>query len=240
MVPQLLQTVKGFDGVKAGIALIPLTVLQSAGSALCGFLVTKLQRYKIIVLAGFAVYSLGIGLLISIKQSTSLEIIIVYCVVAGLGSGACTQTQLLAAQCAVSRKDMAVVTSARNFFRLLGGTLGLAFSYLILNIDVTSVKSDSLTEETILSDPIVLFEELDLEPALRERYLQAYLDGFRHVFAFVTAFLLLALVLSTFGMKELPLSRKDDEELEKKGEDFMKERKGEGIDVEANEKTNSA
>jgi len=117
MIPQLLQVVKGYSGVKAGVALIPLTVLQSVGSAGTGFLVTKLQRYKAIVLIGFAIYSLGIGLLISVNQSTSLEVIIVYCIIAGIGSGGCTQTQLLAAQCAVSRKEQSLVTSARNFFR---------------------------------------------------------------------------------------------------------------------------
>lgn len=117
-------------------------------------------------------------------------------------------------------------------FRLLGGTLGLAFSYLILNIAVTSVKGDGITEELILSDPTLLYEELDLDSEVRRAYINAYVKGFQNVFTFVTACLLLALMISTLWMKEYSLARKDDEEMLKKGAEFVKKRKGGEKDLE--------
>lgn len=67
-VPQSLQVLQGFTGIKAGIALIPLAVLQSLGSAFCGYLVSYFGRYKVIILIGLGLYALGIGLLTTVTR----------------------------------------------------------------------------------------------------------------------------------------------------------------------------
>jgi hypothetical protein len=52
--------------------------------------------------------------------------IIGYLIIEGIGIGLTFQTTLVAAQATSPKKDRAVVTGARNFFRTIGGAFGLA------------------------------------------------------------------------------------------------------------------
>ena len=56
-----------------------------------------------------------------------------YQILAGVGAGSTLQPGLVSMQAAVKREEMAVVTSLRNFLRILGGALALAACSALLN-----------------------------------------------------------------------------------------------------------
>lgn len=83
--------------------------------------------------AGFAIWAVACGLLSTISPTTSLGRLVGYQILSGIGSGQTLQTNLVAVQANVQRKEMAVATATRNFLRLLGGTIALSACGAILN-----------------------------------------------------------------------------------------------------------
>jgi hypothetical protein len=72
----------------------------------------------------------GLGLQTTFLPDISTSMIIGYLIIEGVGIGLTFQTTLVAAQATSAKKDRAVVTGARNFFRTIGGAFGLASMFL--------------------------------------------------------------------------------------------------------------
>ena len=98
---------------------------------------------------------------------------------------------MVAAQAAVERKDMAVVTSTRNFLRSLGGTVSLAAAAAVINNALQSrlrpIGFSGETITTIINDPLILWRDAGqlqalLGTATRGQVVDAYVAGFRKVF----------------------------------------------------------
>jgi len=96
---------------------------------------------------------------------------------------------LLAAQAAVPRQEMAVVTGVRNFVRLFGSTIGLAVAGAIVNNALRhGVEPLGLPENTVsrlLDDPTIINDDAFRSSLGESQHLGiilAYLDGFRAVF----------------------------------------------------------
>lgn len=96
-------------------------------------MVSKTGDYKWNLMAGFFIWSIGLGLMSSVHATTTKAKIYGYQVLIGVGAGQTFQTSLIAIQASVSRKDMATATGCRNFLRMLGGTVALAACSAILN-----------------------------------------------------------------------------------------------------------
>ncbi|EPQ31456.1 uncharacterized protein PFL1_00791 [Pseudozyma flocculosa PF-1] len=239
-VPQYTQVVKGFSGILAGVCLIPLMALQAVTSTAAGILVSKTGRYKAFIVGGFAIFSVGVGLLALLDVDTPTGEVIGFLILAGFGAGGTLQTTLVAAQNAVDRKDLAVVTSTRNFTRLFGGVLALAASYTILNNSVRNHLRgvDESVIRQVISDPTSI-RTGPFSAQLREELLAAYVAAFRNVFYFGLAMILVAFLLTLFFLEELPLDKADDKQRKEEGKQWIEERKSkkqarkQGHDVEA-------
>ena len=225
-VPQFTQVVKGYSGVKAGVTLIPLMAVQAITSTVAGIIVSKTGRYKLIIIFGFAIFSVGVGLLARLNEHSSIGEIIGYLLLSGFGAGGTLQVTLVAAQNAVKREDLAVVTSMRNFIRLFGGTLSLAVCFTILNNTVQSHLPDVSPEtlRSVVRDPTRI-QSGAFDENLQRALLAAYVAAFRNVFFFGLALILCAFFVTLFFTKELPLDKKDDEQLKQEGKRWVQERK---------------
>lgn len=138
--PQFYQVVRGASPIRSGVLLLPLVLVQTITSFTSGFLVSKTGNYQINLWVGFAVWTVALGLLSTISPSTSNAKLVGYQILNGFGAGQTFQTSLIAIQASVKRADMAVATGARNFIRLLGGTIALAVCAAILNNTVKYVS----------------------------------------------------------------------------------------------------
>ena len=225
-VPQFAQVVKGYTGVKAGLTLIPLMVLQAVTSIISGVIISKTGRYKLVIVSGFGIYSIGVGLLSLLNEHSSVGIIIGFLLLSGFGAGGTFQTTLVAAQNAVDRKDLAVVTSARNFMRLFGGTLCLAISYTILNNTVRShvrtLPADVIAQ--VVRNPH-LITSARFDAATSDQLLHAYVLAFRNVFRFGLGLTLLAFLVTVLFTKEFSLDRNDDEKRKQEGKQWYAQNK---------------
>ncbi|EAW20516.1 putative MFS drug transporter [Aspergillus fischeri NRRL 181] len=218
-IPTFYQLVFGYSTVKAGAMLLPITLLQTASSTASGLVVHWIGRYRECILFGWMIWAVGLGLFSTLDQSSGLGKQIGYGILTGVGVGNTLQPALIAIQAGVDRRDMAVVTSFRNFVRNLGGTLGLAVAGTIINnILSSSISSLGLTASetrSFLSSPQNYLSGLSADEAERVRALviPAYKRGFRIIFVIGGALAAFAFCLAFALMPQVELNRADDAKL---------------------------
>ncbi|PFH61102.1 hypothetical protein XA68_18256 [Ophiocordyceps unilateralis] len=230
-VPSFYQLVYGYSATKAGAMLLPITVVQTVSSTLSGLVVHWVGRYRECILFGWLCWAVGLGLMSTLDETTGMDKQIGYAVLIGIGVGNTLQPALIATQAGVERRDMAVVTSFRNFVRNLGSTLGLAVSGTIINNimahDLSSVDLDEETRIRLLRDPQTFLAQASPETAeqMRSVLLPAYRRGFRVVFIVCASLAALAFVLALALMPQVELSRPDDAQLKEAGRRAEEERR---------------
>lgn len=94
-------------------------------------------------------------------------------------------SSLIAAQAAVPRSDMAVVTGVRNYVRLFGSTLALAICASILNnklrITIGPLGLSSAQVRQITDDPTIIHDaDFDLTGDQRAAIIHGYTIGLRY------------------------------------------------------------
>jgi len=125
-IPLFMQTVIGVSATQSGSLLTPMLVTWSLGSIMGGQLVARMGRYKAVVLAGLAALALGLGLLVTMGPETTQGRVILYMLPIGLGLGFTMPIYTLITQNAAGPTRIGVATSATQFFRQVGGTVGAA------------------------------------------------------------------------------------------------------------------
>ncbi|TGZ80667.1 MFS drug transporter [Ascodesmis nigricans] len=215
-IPSFYQLAFGYSPIKAGTLLLPLVLVQTASSTLSGLMVTWTGRYKELILFGWVLWAVGLGLFSTINENTSLGKQVGYSMLTGFGIGHTLQPSLVAIQAGVARADMAVVTSTRNFVRNLGGTLGLAIAGTLLNnhlVDALQPLGLSSSEIVVIIDsPLSRLDGTPHDDRLRMAVLDGYRHGFRIIFILGAALAALATLLAFWLLPNIPLDRNDDEE----------------------------
>ncbi|RHZ69268.1 hypothetical protein CDV55_106401 [Aspergillus turcosus] len=230
-IPTFYQLVFGYSTVKAGAMLLPITLLQTASSTASGLVVHWVGRYRECILFGWMIWAVGLGLFSTLDQSSGLGKQIGYGILTGVGVGNTLQPALIAIQAGVERRDMAVVTSFRNFVRNLGGTLGLAVSGTIINNilshSITSLGLTSAETRSFLSSPQNYLSGLPSDEAERVRALviPAYKRGFRIIFVIGSALAAFAFCLAFLLMPQVELNRADDAKLKEEAKKRVEEKK---------------
>jgi EmrB/QacA subfamily drug resistance transporter len=125
-IPLYLQVVRGVSPTMSGLRLLPMLAGVLLSSITTGRLVSKYGRYKVFVVAGTAVLTVGLALMTSISVATGAWVLAGMLFVVGLGLGLFMQTLVLVVQNSVPREYMGVGTAAVTFFRTLGGAVGSA------------------------------------------------------------------------------------------------------------------
>ncbi|CAG7565240.1 unnamed protein product [Fusarium equiseti] len=208
-----------------------ITLLQTASSTLSGLIVHWAGRYRECILFGWLCWAVGLGLMSTLDENTGVGRQIGYSVLIGVGVGNTLQPALIATQAGVERRDMAVVTSFRNFVRNLGATLGLAVCGTVLNnVLAGSISSLDLRDhdtKTLLGNPQTFLDTVSPEEAARIRsvLIPAYRQGFRIIFLIGASVASLAFVLAYTLMPQVNLTRPDDSKLKEEGRRAYEEKK---------------
>ncbi len=132
--PLFFQEVRGVSPTSSGLRLLPLMVGLFGASIITGQLVAKGWRYRPFPIAGAITMTVGLGLMGTVSESTSLFTIALYMLVLGIGLGLVMQILVTAVQNAVDPSDLGAATAGANFFRSIGGSFGTAiFGALYVN-----------------------------------------------------------------------------------------------------------
>ncbi len=124
--PVYLQAVQGASATQSGLLVLPLMLGLMSMSVLSGRIISATGHYKSWPVAGMGIAAVGVFLLSRMDVNTSRLMTSVFMVIFGAGIGMVMQVLLLAVQNSVPHADLGVATSAVNFFRQMGATLGVA------------------------------------------------------------------------------------------------------------------
>ncbi|KAH7079547.1 major facilitator superfamily domain-containing protein [Paraphoma chrysanthemicola] len=235
-IPSFYQLVYGYSAVKSGALLLPITLTQTLFSTLSGLFIHWTGRYRECLLVGWAVWAIGLGLFSTLNEP-SVGKQIGFALLCGFGLGNTLQPSLIAVQAGVERKNMAIVTSVRNFVRNLGGTLGLAISGTIVNNAIrTTLSPYRLSESAIqllLNSPDIFRDEYGEERTrnIRSDLAAAYVKGFRVIFLVSAALTAFAFVAAFALMPQVELNRSDDAALKEEGKRRHAEKQEGGAEV---------
>lgn len=208
--PTFLQMVDGASATESGLLMLPMMGGIVVSSVVSGQLITHTGRYRMYPVLGGALAVLGMWLLSRLEADTPRLHYSLWMAVLGAGIGLVMPVLVLAVQNSVRPADLGTATSAHNYFRQIGGSVGAAvFGTLFANR-----LTDSLRERLPggadagagLPDPESITPQLvhTLPPALRDAYIGAYADAMPRIFLYLVPVLALGLVL-TFFLKEKPL-----------------------------------
>ena len=130
--PLFMQGVIGISATQSGNSLIPMMLGMMVSSILGGQFVTKF-KFRTIFISGSSLMALSLYLLSTMNVNSTSLTVSLYIIILGLGMGLIMPTLTLAVQTAFSIEQRAVVTSATQFFRSIGSTLGVTILGVVLN-----------------------------------------------------------------------------------------------------------
>jgi MFS family permease len=131
-VPLFIQGVLGGSATSSGLVLAPMMLALMVSSVGSGHLITRTGRYRWALLAGPVVMGTGFALLSMLDARSTQATATVAMVVSGLGLGLLVQNLALVVQNVVPSRHMGAATSAAQFSRSIGGTVGVSIMGAIL------------------------------------------------------------------------------------------------------------
>ncbi|KAH7313958.1 major facilitator superfamily domain-containing protein [Stachybotrys elegans] len=130
--PMYLLNVRQFSQLQSAAILAASSLSQSLASTGSGFYVSHFKRYGEVIIFGFSLWLIGIGLFLTYNRTSSPGQIIGPFLAAGFGCGCAFQPTVQALQAHSPRSRRAVIISNRNFFRCAGGAVGLAATAAVM------------------------------------------------------------------------------------------------------------
>jgi MFS family permease len=209
--PSFLQMVDGVSATESGLLMLPMMGGVVVASTVSGQLISRTGRYRIYPVLGCALSALGMWLLSRLEADTERVTYSIWMGILGLGVGFVLPVLVLAVQNSVPVRDLGVATSANNYFRQIGGSVGAAVFGTLFIQRLTDALARDLPRageglSRSLPDPESLTPQTvhALPGPLRDAYVQAYAEAMPRIFLYLVPVLVLGL-LFTFFLKEKAL-----------------------------------
>lgn len=132
-VPLYVQGVLGASATASGVVLTPLLLAMMVTSVGSGQVITRTGRYRWALIAGPVIMGAGFVLLAGMNASSPRIHATAAMIVTGLGLGLLIQNLSLVVQNGVPTRHLGAATSAAQFFRSIGGTIGVSVMGAILS-----------------------------------------------------------------------------------------------------------
>jgi len=160
--PLFVQGVLGETATGSGTVLTPLVFSMTAVGVVGGQIIARVKRVKPFTLFGTVMMTFGVYLLTTLDVNSSTRTVALFLAVTGLGLGLIMPTVTLAVQSTVDKKILGVATSATQFVRSVGSTVGTA----VIGSLVTSGYADDLAKNAPPQAPAQLVSALENPQAL--------------------------------------------------------------------------
>ena len=202
--PLYFEAVKGYSPILTGVAMFPETFTVVPAAGVVGAVIAITGKYQWAVWSGWALTTLGLGLLMLLKTHTPIAAWIFITIVAGFGTGILFPAMAMTVQASATSKDQAYAANMFSFLRAFGQTLGVAIGGVIFQ---NQMKKKMLTYP-LLADKAVeyskdaagLVEIIKVLPdgLTKEQIKDSYVDALRYIYIVMTVFAAVALALSIF------------------------------------------
>lgn len=232
-IPVFIQAVIGKSATNSGLLLFPMMISMVISSTIAGQIMSRTGKYKTMGILGLAVATVGTYLLSMINVQTQNYEVVRDMILIGGGLGVTMPIFTIAVQNAFSHNQLGVVTASIQFFRSIGGTVGIAIMGSLVNNNFQSGLQDLLAKHAkglqmlpkpmidSLSNPEMLMKMGEMKnmvaqlPSLAAKEAFAIVmgdlrlalsDSIASIF-YVATFIMAFSVLITFFMKEIALRK---------------------------------
>ncbi|MET9825884.1 MFS transporter [Streptomyces sp. NPDC006349] len=206
--PTFLQMVDGASATESGLLMLPMMGGIVVASIISGQLISRTGHYRVHPILGSALSVVGMWLLSHLDTDTPRLQYSIWMAVLGAGIGMVMPVLVLAVQNSVRPADLGTATSANNYFRQIGGSVGAAIFGTLFAGRLTDALADRIPADAGagLPDAEAITPQLvhSLPPALRDAYIGAYADAMPRIFLYLVPVLVLGLLIALF-LKEKPL-----------------------------------
>ncbi|KAF1841066.1 MFS general substrate transporter [Cucurbitaria berberidis CBS 394.84] len=202
--PFYFQAIKGTTAEESGIRTIAYLVSITCSSIVIGGLITVVGWYAPFMWFGSAVFTIGAGMLYTLKVGSPAGQWIGYQILAGIGAGAGVQIPFVAVQVVTSEKDMPTANACVMFFNSLGGALSISIAQ---NIFVNTLSKE-IPKYVPGFDPKIIAKAgaTNIRKVVPPELLPGVLHGYNN--AIVTAFILAIATSSIAFFVSLGMERK--------------------------------
>jgi MFS family permease len=207
--PLFFHNARGMLPLLSAALAMPISFGQIVASVASGHCISHFERYGYIIYAGFALWTLGVGLTILFNLNTPIADMVVITLIQGFGVGLILQPILTALQAHCTKAQRAVVISNRNFLRNLGGAVGLAISAATLQIALKKAMPPEFAPHGSSTYNVPDFDAIGATPAQILSVRQAYASASRTVFK-VNAPIMGACLLGCLLIRDHGLQRPDE------------------------------
>jgi EmrB/QacA subfamily drug resistance transporter len=222
-IPLFMQGVLGVTATRSGSLLTPMMLGFVVASATSGNIVGRTGRYRIVVLTGVSLTAVGIFLMASMTPQTVQWEVIRNMIITGLGMGSIMPIYTLCVQNVAPPNVMGAATASVQFFRSIGGTVGVATYGSILLRKYHANFSSNIPAGTpprvlaLLNNPLQLQlashaqgiqpGDLLLLRQLLGNVRQALFQGLHQIFVIGSILMIFAITVNLF-LQEVPLRKK--------------------------------
>jgi EmrB/QacA subfamily drug resistance transporter len=179
-IPLFFQAALGTTATRAGGVLTPLLLAWITVSSISGRLMLRFG-FKPLVMTGTLLLTLGFFMFSTTDKTTTHRMATVYLVVVGGGMGMVFVPIILAVQNTVGREMLGIATSATQFFRSIGGAIGVSLMGAVMTTLVSRGLS-KIVDGTAQGSNRFPFE-LMVDPHARGRLQPAVLDSYAVILA---------------------------------------------------------
>jgi predicted MFS family arabinose efflux permease len=152
-VPPFIQGVMGATPTVSGFVLAGSSISWPIASTIGGRLLLRFG-FRLPCILGGALLTAGFALLLLLGPASPLWLPVAVECVMGAGFGFVTISTVLAAQTAVGWEHRGVVTSANQFARNMGGTVGVSIAGAIFTVGVASLTVTGVDPNDLLSPSV--------------------------------------------------------------------------------------
>jgi len=136
-IPRFYQSVKGISATQSGYMIWPLLVGLIGGSVGTGILISRMGRYKVVMLISMAILIIGSYLMTRLTTTTSDWTLWSWMFLMGLGIGPSMAGFTVVVQNSAPPKQLGAATSTLTFLRQVGGSVGLAIAGTLFSQEFT-------------------------------------------------------------------------------------------------------
>jgi EmrB/QacA subfamily drug resistance transporter len=147
--PRFYQTVRGISATASGYYIWPLLVGLMGGSIGAGQIISRVGRYKWIMVGGAAVLLIGGFLLTHLTAGVSDWELWLWMLILGLGIGPAMAGYTVVVQNSVPMNRLGVATSTLTFLRQIGASVGLAAAGTIFSSSFANRLPTNLAEQGV-------------------------------------------------------------------------------------------
>ncbi|KAL7939477.1 MFS general substrate transporter [Trichoderma chlorosporum] len=216
--PLYYQAVLGATSLLSGVYILPYVLALSITSAMTGIFIKKTGNYKIPIMSGLFIMTIGFGLFIDLGARANWVKIIIFQIIAGIGVGPNFQAPLIALQTNVEPRDIGAATASFQFLRQLGTSTSVVIGGVIFDNEMQ--KQQALLQRELGSELAAKFSGsnaassvflvAELDGHQRDVVRTAYWNAMQKMFIAYTCFVFLGFLISFF-VKQKTLSKQHTE-----------------------------